>query len=174
MTLKGIDLEFVKVIDTGNDSTTADRIVIGCSEIIKDKHEKFLVTYGDSLLDIDISKLFDFIKKKDLTLSLTAVTPPIAYATIKSDDGMVVKFNEKKWPERTYINGGYYVFNLAQILSFYSRGAELESRILPLLAENSLLGCYIHEGFWHPMDNELDRRSLESLIESKGAPWINW
>ena len=174
LSLPGPSLEYVKVIDTGDESTTADRVILGCSRIIQDRNEKFLVTYGDSLLDIDLSKLFDFIEKKNFRMSVTAVTPPIAYATIKTEGGMVVKFNEKKWPEQTFISGGYFVFNLADISSFYSHGIELESEILPLLVKNNLLGCYVHDGFWHPMDNEFDRKSLESLIESKNAPWINW
>ena len=65
LSLPGPSLEYVKVIDTGDESTTADRVILGCSRIIQDRNEKFLVTYGDSLLDIDLSKLFDFIEKKN-------------------------------------------------------------------------------------------------------------
>ena len=167
-------LRTLKVLNTENDSTTADRIFLGCNSVVEDKGENFLVTYGDSLLDIDISALLYFFQSNKLKLSVTAVTPPIAFATLTEKNGLVTEFKEKKWPDQTYISGGYFILNLAMISPFYRKGIEFESDILPALAKANLLGCYIHPGFWHPMDSEVDRVNLEALIQANKAPWIQW
>jgi glucose-1-phosphate cytidylyltransferase len=167
-------LKTLRALDTGNESTTADRIFLGCNNVIQDKNENFLVTYGDSLLDIDLSALVYFFTSNTPSFLVTAVTPPIAYATLTEKNGLVSEFHEKKWPDQIYVSGGYFILNLAGISAFYTEGVEFESSILPALARKNLLGCYLHPGFWHPMDNEFDRSSLESLVNSGKAPWIIW
>jgi glucose-1-phosphate cytidylyltransferase len=167
-------LKTLRVLDTGNESTTADRIFLGCDNVIQDKNENFVVTYGDSLLDIDLLALVNYFTSNSLSFLVTAVTPPIAYATLTEKNGLVSEFQEKKWPDQIYVSGGYFILNLAGISTFYVKGVEFESSILPALARKNLLGCYLHPGFWHPMDNEFDRSSLEALVKSDNAPWIIW
>ena len=42
------------------------------------------------------------------------------------------------------------------------------------LANDGELSVYLHDGFWHPMDTLRDKLYLQSLWESKKAPWKKW
>ena len=45
---------------------------------------------------------------------------------------------------------------------------------LEKLAEEKQLAAYKHSGFWQPLDTLRDKNRLESLWDSKKAPWKNW
>jgi glucose-1-phosphate cytidylyltransferase len=45
---------------------------------------------------------------------------------------------------------------------------------LTRLAAEGQLTAYQHHGFWQCMDTVRDLRLLESLWESKQAPWKTW
>ena len=34
--------------------------------------------------------------------------------------------------------------------------------------------AYLHDGFWHPMDNSRDYRHLNDLWAAGQAPWKTW
>ena len=64
--------ENVRVFFTGNNSMTGGRIK-RLEKILK--NERFLLTYGDGLCNVNIKNLLDFIKNKNY-VTLTAVRPP--------------------------------------------------------------------------------------------------
>ena len=39
------------------------------------------------------------------------------------------------------------------------------------LARDGQLSCYLHDGFWQPMDTLRDKRLLEELWAAGNAPW---
>ena len=59
----------VTVVDTGLDSSTAERI----AQVLPDS--TFFLTYGDGVADIDINALANFHQGQNKTATVTAVTP---------------------------------------------------------------------------------------------------
>jgi glucose-1-phosphate cytidylyltransferase len=49
-----------------------------------------------------------------------------------------------------------------------------EKEPLERLAADKQLMAYFHDGFWQPMDTLRECRLLESLWQSKQAPWTKW
>ena len=50
----------------------------------------------------------------------------------------------------------------------------LESFTLPKLANDGLLSCYKHHGFWKPMDTRRDMLKLNELWNLDKAEWKLW
>ena len=72
----------VTLIDTGENSMTGGRV-----KRIKDYigNERFFLTYGDGVSDVNINKLLKFHKKQNCYATLTAVQPPGRYGAFNLD-----------------------------------------------------------------------------------------
>ena len=70
------------------------------------KNEKFLLTYGDGLSNVNIKKLVKFHEKNKL-VTLTAVRPPARFGAIKLKGDYVTYFKEKSKLDEGWINGGF-------------------------------------------------------------------
>lgn len=70
----------------------------------------FFVLNGDSFFDVDLKKLQDyhFENKAAITLSLKKMFNVDRYGTVETENGRATGFNEKKFVEEGYINGGVY------------------------------------------------------------------
>ena len=77
--IKNLD---IKVINTGNKSMTGGRIY-RLKKYLKD--DKFMLTYGDGLANIDLNKLIRFHNNSKKIATLTVVRPPArwGHVTIK-------------------------------------------------------------------------------------------
>ena len=42
------------------------------------------------------------------------------------------------------------------------------------MAADGELMAYLHDGFWHPMDNSRDYQHLNGLWNNQEAPWACW
>ena len=73
------------------------------------KNEKFLLTYGDGLSNVNIKKLVKFHEKKNKLVTLTAVRPPARFGAIKLKGDYVTYFKEKSKLDEGWINGGFFV-----------------------------------------------------------------
>ena len=69
----------INLIDTGKNTMTGGRLK-RLEPYLKDT---FLMTYGDGLSNIHLSKLIDFHKKNKKIFTLTAVRPPARFGAIK-------------------------------------------------------------------------------------------
>ena len=69
-----------------------------------------MVTYGDGVGDIDISKLMAFHKSHGKIATVTAVHPPARFGGINMDGDTVKEFTEKSPSQVGWINGGFFVF----------------------------------------------------------------
>jgi glucose-1-phosphate cytidylyltransferase len=47
-----------------------------------------------------------------------------------------------------------------------------EADVLPELVKRKLLGAYLHEGFWQPMDTLREKNDLEELAKQSPPPWL--
>jgi glucose-1-phosphate cytidylyltransferase len=160
----------ITFIDTGEDTLKGARLKKVEKYI---QSENFMVTYGDGVSDVDISKLVDFHKKNNRIGTLTAVHPPSRFGELDLDGHNVLSFEEKPQMANGYINGGYFVFK-KEILSYLTsdENCDLEFGALQELAKNNELNAFIHTGFWQCMDNVRERDYLNKLVETNKAPWL--
>ena len=97
----------INLIDTGKNTMTVGRL----KRLSKYLNEDFLLTYGDSLSDVNLKKLVNFHKKKRKLITLTAVRPPARFGFIKIKNNSVQYFREKNLLDSGWINGGFFVIN---------------------------------------------------------------
>ena len=83
----------VNVVSTGIKSLTATRL----SKIKNILPEKFCLTYGDAVSDIDLRKLINFHLKKKSIFTISGVIPISRYGSLKfNKKNQILKFMEKK------------------------------------------------------------------------------
>ncbi|MFI1890181.1 glucose-1-phosphate cytidylyltransferase [Streptomyces jumonjinensis] len=184
--LKRGDVEFhrrngepwrVTLVDTGEYTKTGGRIKRARDYL---DEETFLLTYGDGVASLDISRLVDFHRRQGRMATLTAVRPPGRFGGLELAQGgtRVVAFDEKSRARPQdlleWVNGGFFVLEPGIFDYLKSDDSVWEHEPLEMLARAGELASFCHEGFWHPMDTPHDRVSLESLWANGEAPWKKW
>lgn len=162
----------VTIVDTGLNTMTGGRIK-RIQKYVGD--EPFMMTYGDGVCDVDISKLVSFHAEHGKTATLTSVIQDQTKGTLDiANDNSVRAFREKKQQDAMMINAGYMVFQ-PEIFG-YIDGDEtsLEGVALTRLADEGKLMSYTHSGFWQCMDTLLEKNRLERLYQTGNAPWVKW
>jgi len=161
----------VQLIDTGLDTMTGGRL----KRIQEHIDDTFCVTYGDGLSDININNLISFHKEKKSLATLTAIHPPERFGVLSLSGDYVSEFHEKHRGESSWINGGFFVFE-PEVFDYLQDGdmTILERGPLETLSKEQKLTAFKHNGFWFPMDTLRDKRHLESLWNTKKAPWKVW
>jgi glucose-1-phosphate cytidylyltransferase len=163
----------VTLLDTGLNTLTGGRIKQAQDFIRK---ERFMLTYGDGISDININELIKFHEKHKKAVTITAVKPEGRFGAIDIGKGnRILKFNEKPKGDGAWINGGYFVCE-PKVLSYITEGDSTIFEKTPLenLANDGELFAYKHEGFWKPMDTQRDKNELIMLWEKNKAPWKIW
>ena len=162
----------VTIIDTGLNTMTGGRIK-RVSQYIG--NEAFMLTYGDGVCDINLSKLLDFHKSHGRLATITAVQPGGRFGTLDiGDNGVISRFTEKPKEDGGWINGGFMVFNPKIIDYIEDDFTILEKSPFEKLSENNQLVAYLHDGFWQCMDTLRDKTLLDDLVVSGTAPWMKW
>lgn len=136
--------------------------------------QRFHVTYGDGIGDVNIQHLTDFHIAHGKLATLTAYQPPSQYGIVQvGDDGLVLGFEEKPILAE-WINAGFMVCEpgIAEYLEG-NADLDLEKEVLVNLARDRQLMIYKHRGFWRSMDTFKEARELDALWIS-GAPWKVW
>jgi glucose-1-phosphate cytidylyltransferase len=159
----------VTMADTGANTMTGGRL-LRLSEIVKPSGT-FLLTYGDGVSDVDLSRLLDFHKSHGRLATVTAVRPPVRFGELSISDGRVTSFEEKPQAREGWINGGFFVFEPAIFDYIDGDGTMLERQPLERMAREGELMAYLHGGFWQCMDTLRDKHLLEELWGSGTAPW---
>lgn len=139
------------------------------------KSDKFHLTYGDGVCDVNISKLVDFHNMHGKIGTVTAVHPPSRFGEMSLDHDDVLDFHEKPQMNSGYINGGYFVFN-RKLFSYLNEKEDCDLEFGPLqkIVKEGELKAHVHDDFWQCMDNVRERNYLRSLIEENQAPWMIW
>lgn len=163
----------VTLANTGLNTLTAGRILK-----VKDyiDGDEFMLTYGDGVSDVDISKLIEFHHANGKTATITTTQPPGRFGAIKIDKGtnQVISFKEKARVDQAWVNAGFMVFN-RKIFDYLGDGSKmLEAGPLEAVAQAGEMTAYKHEGFWSPMDTMRDKEYLEELWKTEKAPWKVW
>jgi glucose-1-phosphate cytidylyltransferase len=137
--------------------------------------EHFMVTYGDGVANIDLSRLMAFHRSHGKIATLTGVKPIARFGELQVNGDHVANFIEKPQVAQGLINGGYFVFHRKVFDYLKDReDCDLEYGTLEQLAREGELMVYRHEDFWACMDNQRDMDYLNRLWTEGQAPWKVW
>ncbi|MEW6007264.1 MAG: glucose-1-phosphate cytidylyltransferase [bacterium] len=161
----------IHLIDTGISSMTGGRL-FNLKEHLKG--ERFMLTYGDGVANIDLKGLLKFHKSHRKIATITAVRPSARFGKIVFTGDRVKEFKEKPQTGEGWINGGFFVFEPFVFDYLLSEESVLEAEPLENLAKDGQLMAYKHEGFWQCMDTLRDKQFLEKLWKEGNAPWKIW
>lgn len=163
----------IHVVDTGEQSMTGGRLKR--VEPLLKEDDRFLMTYGDGVADINLDALVEAHDKSNKLATVTATYPSARFGALDiRGDGSVIGFKEKPTGDGNLINGGFFVLS-TKVLDLIKDDATVwEQEPMELLATQNQLNAYIHKGFWRPMDTLRDKIYLEELLESGAAPWTVW
>ena len=162
----------VTVVDTGLNTMTGGRIK-RIQKYVGD--EPFLMTYGDGVCDVDISKLVDFHKNHGKIATLTAVMLEQQKGVLDiGGDNAVKSFREKSHTDGAPINAGYMVLNPEIFDYIDGDDTVFEREPLEKLAKEGQLMSYMHKGFWQCMDTKREMDMLEKYLATGTAPWKKW
>jgi glucose-1-phosphate cytidylyltransferase len=159
----------VKVIDTGEKTLTGGRILRLKKYI---NNERFMLTYGDGIADIDIKKLLNFHIKNNKMITITAVRPPARFGVIEIKKNLVIDFKEKIQMRHGWINGGFFVVEPKFLKLIKNDNSILEREPLEKAAQKKQLVAYKHNYFWQCMDTNRDKEHLENLLKNNYAKWL--
>lgn len=162
----------VTIVDTGLNTMTGGRIKRIQSYI---GNETFMMTYGDGVCDVDISKLVEFHKNNGKIATLTAVQLQQSKGILNiAEDNTVRSFREKSSMDSAPINAGFMVLE-PKIFDYLENDATVfEKKPLESLAKEGQLVSYIHNGFWQCMDTKREKDELEKMWNTGDAPWKLW
>ena len=165
----------VVLAETGESTLTGSRIARAMNHVIG---QRFYVTYGDGVADVDVAALLAYHEKSGKVATLTSVLPPSRFGEINANGGVVQFFAEKPQVATGAINGGFMVFEKAGLLPYLPanpiRDSEysLEGEILTKLAVDNQLAAYEHQGFWQCMDTHREMELLNTIYHKGSAPWL--
>jgi len=154
----------INLIDTGKNTMTGGRLkrlkkYIG--------NERFMMTYGDGLSNVNLKKLLRLHKKSKKLVTLTAVRPPARFGALKLKGQRVSYFKEKSKLDEGWINGGFFVMEPNFLKLIKNDKTYLEREPLEKVAEKGQLTAYRHEGFWQCMDTKRDIDKLNIILKKK-------
>ena len=134
--------------------------------------ERFMVTYGDGVSDIDIAKLVQFHKDSGKIGTFTGVRMPCRFGAVRTDDAGQILSWEEKPVLNEYINCGFFVFK-REFLDYLTEdeSCDLEKEPLQRLATDGELSMYPHPGSWQCMDTLRDSIQLNELWNAGKAFW---
>ena len=136
------------------------------------KNEKFLLTYGDGLSNINIRELISFHERHKKIVTMSAVRPPARFGALMLKDDKIIKFKEKVQLNDNWINGGFFVVNPNFFQYLKDDQTILEKDPIENLVKDDEIRAFRHEGFWQCMDHKVDKDYLDNLVEEKKAPWF--
>ena len=130
------------------------------------KNEKFFLTYGDGIANINLKKLLKFHIRCKSTVTLTAVRPPARFGAIIIKGKKVSVFREKSVLDQGWINGGFFVVEPAIFKYLKNDQVVLENFPLTKLGKEKKLYAYKHKSLWYCMDTVRDKEILEKKLKS--------
>lgn len=163
----------VTLVDTGINTQTGARLKRVQKYI---GNERFMLTYGDGVSDVDINALVEYHEKNGRIVTMTAIQPGGRFGVLDiGGENLVSRFTEKSREDGGWVNGGFMVLE-PDVFSYLNDDPNLVFERTPLesIAKNGELIAYKHNGFWQCMDTMRDKINLDNMIANHNAPWMVW
>lgn len=154
----------ISLVETGKNTMTGGRLKRLTKILGKDR---FMMTYGDGLSNVNLNKLLKFHKRNKKKLTLTAVRPPARFGAIKITGSRVNYFKEKSKLDEGWINGGFFVIEPEFLKTIKNDKTYLEREPFENLAKKRQLSAFKHHGFWQCMDTKRDKDILDKLLKKR-------
>lgn len=154
----------INLVETGKNTMTGGRLKRLTKILGKDR---FMMTYGDGLSNVNLNKLLKFHKRNKKQLTLTAVRPPARFGAIKITGSRVNYFKEKSKLDEGWINGGFFVIEPEFLKTIKNDKTYLEREPFENLAKKRQLSAFKHHGFWQCMDTKRDKDILDKLLKKR-------
>jgi glucose-1-phosphate cytidylyltransferase len=133
-----VDLDY-KLVDSGDTG-----ILARVKDCIKGINSDFLLCYGDTISDINLTDLVKFHRKNSESVTISSFPIMIPFGVMEVDENNNVKsFNEKPILQNV-MNIGYYYFNKEDYGMIDRNNGIIE--LLNLLIKSQSLKCYKHNG----------------------------
>lgn len=165
----------VTMVDTGLNTMTGGRVkriqkYVG--------NERFLLTYGDGVADLNINDTLIAHEKFGALLTLTAYKPAGKFGSLQINPStdMVQSFLEKPDGDGNWINAGFFVCE-PEVFNYIPENDDsviFEKGPLECIAKTGKMHAYKHFGFWKPMDMLRDNTELNEMWDRGVAPWKVW
>jgi glucose-1-phosphate cytidylyltransferase len=161
----------VTLVDTGEKTMTGGRV-----KNIKDYigNESFMLTYGDTLSNVNILELVKYHKENKKMITMTAVRPNARFGELEIKDGIVTEFIEKPQLHDGWINGGFFVIEPEFINFIDGNETFLEKEPIEKAVELKEVMAFQHKGFWQCMDTKREHDLLNTLWDTDSPPWLNF
>ena len=167
-----VDKWKITLVETGSHTMTGGRIKRVKKYI---DNERFMLTYGDGVSDVNIDKLISFHEQKGKMCTVTAVQPSGRFGVLQiNDNNEVESFHEKRAEDSGWINGGFFVCEPGIFDFIEGDDTMWERDPLEAIAQQKQLASYKHRGFWKPMDSLKDKMDLNELWNTNKAYWKAW
>lgn len=166
----------VTCADTGLRSMTGCRLA-RIEKYLPEGEEDFFLTYGDGLSDVNIQELYEFHKKQNALLTLTAVHPAGRFGEVCLEGDKVAHFSEKPLQHQTgFVSGGFMVLKKSFIQKYTCDREDLIFEHSPVenAAGDGAVAAFRHTGFWQCMDNPREYVLLNELWDKGDAPWTKY
>ena len=152
----------IRVIDTGERTPTGGRL-LKVKDVVSTK-DKFLLTYGDSLTNYNLSKCLALKAKLHADFTISVYNKKLEYGVLKTDQANILEDILEK-THTVKINAGFYILDHRIFEYIASEEESFEIDVLPRLLNNKELrvGCY-EVSFWHPMDTPEDQKKLNQIL----------
>ncbi len=137
-------------------------------------NERFFMTWGDGVSNVDLNKLLEFHKSHGKLVTLTAVRPPARFGHLEFQGDNVSSFTEKPQTSEGWINGAFFVMEPGVFDYIEGDHTQFEKEPLEGLAADGQLMAYRHEDFWQCMDTLRDKRRLQGMWDNGNPPWKIW
>ena len=158
------------MVDTGLETKVGERVRLVAPYI---QGERFLLTYGDGVGDVDLDALLAFHCSHGRWVTVTGYQPLYQYGVVTAtSEGRVTHYRQYPHMEH-WINIGFMVIERCA-LDKLEPGMNLEYPFFDRMIEEGQFMLYRHRGFWRSMDTFKDAQALNELWETGSAPWKVW
>lgn len=159
----------VTLADTGLETMTGARVARLRKYV---GNQRFLVTYGDGLTDLDLDAALRFHESHGRIATVTTVRPTSRFGMLDIGvDSRVHNFAEKPQADG-WASAGYFIFE-PEIFDFLGDRDDcvLEREPMERLSAAGELMAYRHDGFFFAMDTYREYLQLNELYATGAAPW---
>lgn len=96
------------------------------------KGNDIFIVNGDTFFDVDLEEMYKFHRKNNskLTLAVKEMEKFDRYGSLILEENKIIKFEEKKYIEKGYINGGIYLLNREILRNTFEENFSFEKEIL--------------------------------------------
>ena len=165
----------VTLAATGLDTMTGGRVRQAVRHLAPED-ERFFLTYGDGVADIDIDALLEHHLAGGKLITVSAVHPEARFGELELDGDLVSGFTEKPAQGAGYISGGFMVVERQFVDRYIDEEQDdfFERGPMSAAAKEGEMLAFRHEGYWQCMDNRREYELLNKLWAAGNAPWTKY